>query len=296
MTTASGTQTAAGQSKTQPWKPAIPALTGILSNVQGLQGQSGINPIEASAIQQLTQNAGGIQNLAPQYQQQAANYAGGDPFGILNPAYQQYQQSLAPLTNPANLNPMNTPGFSDALKTLNQDITGQINGQFAAAGRSGSGYNDQTLARGLSQGEGGLLANQYNQNVQNLLGAASGLQGAGLGTNSAMSNNVGSGAALASAVPGLATQGPGTLLNAGQVPFNLLTGNQGLLAGLTVPIAGLGGQSSYSGQTNSSYTPSPFQSAISGLGLFGGGNNSAASGFGGFLGRLPGIGGLFGGA
>ena len=31
--------------------------------------------------------------------------------------------------------------------------------------------NTQTLARGLSQGEGQLIANQYNQNVQNQLGA-----------------------------------------------------------------------------------------------------------------------------
>ena len=42
---------------------------------------------------------------------------------------------------------------------------------FAGAGRDLSGLNTQTLARGLSQGEGQLVANQYNANVANQLGA-----------------------------------------------------------------------------------------------------------------------------
>ncbi len=40
------------------------------------------------------------------------------------------------------------PGFGDAMKTLNSDISNQVNGQFAAAGRDLSGMNTQTLARG----------------------------------------------------------------------------------------------------------------------------------------------------
>jgi hypothetical protein len=110
--------------------------------------------------------------------------AGGaaDRTGVINDAYQQYLKQLSPITYAANLDPRNTPGFSDALNALNSDITQQINGQFAAAGRDMSGMNTQTLARGLSQGEGQLLANQYNQNVQNYMNATGASFGAGANT------------------------------------------------------------------------------------------------------------------
>src|SRR5262245_42943794 len=77
------------------------------------------------------------------------------------------------------LDPRSTPGFADALAATNADITNQVNGMFAGAGRDLSGLNQQALARGLSQGEGQLVANQYNQNVANQLGAMGSLYGAG---------------------------------------------------------------------------------------------------------------------
>src|SRR5262249_17620864 len=52
-------------------------------------------------------------------------------------------------------------------------------GMFAGAGRDLSGLNQQALARGLSQGEGQLIANQYNQNAATQLGAMGSLYGAG---------------------------------------------------------------------------------------------------------------------
>ena len=96
-------------------------------------------------------------------------------------------RQLNPYLQSSFLDPRNTPGFSDALNAVNSDITNQVNGQFAAAGRDMSGMNSQALARGLSQGEGQLVANQYNQNVQNQLGAANSLYGAGNATGGLLS-------------------------------------------------------------------------------------------------------------
>ena len=70
---------------------------------------------------------------------------------------------------------------------MNSDITNQVNSQFAGAGRDMSGMNTQTLARGLAQGEGQLIANQYNQNVGNQLGAMGALYGAGNTTGGLLS-------------------------------------------------------------------------------------------------------------
>lgn len=260
----SGQQTTQQQTQTQPWAPAVPALSSILGNIQGLQGQSGINPTEAAAIQQLQSNTSQIPNFGPTVANTAQSYLTGDPFNTLNPAYNNYGNSIAGITNPNNLNPYNTPGFANALNTLNQDITQQVNGQFAAAGRSGSGYNDQTLARGLAQGEGSLLQNQYNTNVSNLQNAAQNYFNAGLGLNTAQGQNTALGGNLAGTIPGLATQGPQAQLQAGQAPFNLLTGNQGILAGLTVPIAGLGGQSQGTSNTQATQTPSLLSDILAG--------------------------------
>ena len=67
----------------------------------------------------------------------------------------------------------------NAFDKLTGDITNQINGQFAAAGRDLSGLNQQALARGLTQGAGQLIQNQYNQNVADQLDAINSLYGAG---------------------------------------------------------------------------------------------------------------------
>jgi hypothetical protein len=135
-------------STTAPWQPAGNTLVGILSKLDSLPN-------------------------AP------------DRTGLASNAYGQFAQQLNPYLQSSFLDPRQTPGFGAALSALNSDITNQINGQFAAAGRDLSGANSQALARGLSQGEGQLLANQYNQNAANQLGAANALYGAG-GQNAAL--------------------------------------------------------------------------------------------------------------
>jgi hypothetical protein len=69
-----------------------------------------------------------------------------------------------PLLRP-DYNPYNTPGFSDAINTMTSDITNQVNGSFAGAGRDFSGANQMALGRGLTSGLAPTIAAQYNQNV-----------------------------------------------------------------------------------------------------------------------------------
>jgi hypothetical protein len=176
-------------STTTPWGAAAGNLQGILSNAGSINPN--LTGTETGALNSL--NALGAQGnqFAGQIGGVANNLlAGGNAnaqSGLINNAYSQYQQQLNPYLQSSFLDPRNTPGFSDALNAVNSDITNQVNGQFAAAGRDMSGMNTQALARGLSQGEGQLVANQYNQNAQNQLGAMGSLYGAGNTTGGLLS-------------------------------------------------------------------------------------------------------------
>ena len=160
---------------TNPWAPAQPFLAGILAQLQGQLANTSLTPQENAAIGGLAGSSNYISQFLPQTTDLANTLlSGGNAQAqapLINSAYQQYQAQLNPYLQSSFLDPRNTPGFSDALAATNADITNQVNGMFAGAGRDLSGLNTQTLARGLSQGEGQLVANQYNANVANQLGA-----------------------------------------------------------------------------------------------------------------------------
>src|SRR5262245_54060468 len=177
----SGATSASGT--TNPWAPAQPFLSGILAQLQGQLANASLTPQENAALSGLAGSSGYIGQFLPQATDLANTlFAGGNAQAqapIVSGAYQQYRSELNPYLQTSFLDPRNTPGFADALAATNADITNQVNGMFAGAGRDLSGLNQQALARGLSQGEGQLIANQYNQNVANQLGAMGSLYGAG---------------------------------------------------------------------------------------------------------------------
>ena len=156
-------------SVTTPWAPAAGQVQGVLGQLGTVS--TSLTPVEQQALGQLTSLGQQGNQFAPAIGTVANTllYGGGanNQAGLISKANAQYQQELNPYLQSSFLDPMNTPGFGAALSATNSDITNQINSQFAAAGRDLSGMNTQTLARGLSQGEGQLIANQYNQNVQN---------------------------------------------------------------------------------------------------------------------------------
>jgi hypothetical protein len=131
-----------------------------------------------------------------------------------------------------------------------------VNGMFAGAGRDLSGLNQQALARGLSQGEGQLIANQYNQNAANQLGAMGSLYGAGNTTAGLLSNL--NQQDLANRQAGLGVAGTGQSF--ANMPYEqqlaAAARSRGIplqtlqtLVQLGVPIAGLGSSFSNTGAT-----------------------------------------------
>ncbi len=260
----------AQDSTTAPWLPSQPILQGILSGVQSQLPNYQPTQVEQGAIANLSSNAQAIPNFGPQAANLAQSYLGGDPTGLLNPALKQYQTTLNPIAG-ANLDPTKTPGIQNLLETIRGDVSNSVNGMFAGAGRDLSGLNTQTLARGIAQGEAAPLLNQYNQNVQNAMAAAGGLYDASGNTANALVGNQGQGLNIASMLPQLNALGPGAVLAAGQAGRAFPLQNLGMLANLTVPIAGLGNQGisrgTGSSNTQGSYTMSPLQQAIGWSGM-----------------------------
>ena len=247
-------QTQTQNSTTAPWSAAQPALQGILSQVQAGLGKTALTGNETGAIDSMVKNAGQASQFAPQIQDFAKTLFGGggatDQAGSVNANYDRYVAQTNPLASNTNYNPLDTPGFNDALTTKIADITNATNGSFAAAGRDFSGANSQTLGRGIMQGVAPTIAAQYNQNVQNQQGAAGNLYNAGntnagilSGMNQQKLSNMGQGVTAAGAANDVANAGNNAALAAEAARRNIPVQALGLLASIGVPIAGLGSQS-----------------------------------------------------
>lgn len=239
-----------------PWAPTQGALQGIIGGIAGLP--TSVTPGQTSALAALQGGAAGVPNFAPQGTNSIDSlFAGGNANAsapILSGAYDSLRRSLAPLADPNNLNPTNTPGFSTAIKTMGNDITNSINDQFAASGRDLSPGHTTALARGLSQGEGGLIANQYNANVAGLEGAANSTFAGGNAAATGLTNfnqlgNTNQLAALmgAATIPGLSMAPGAAAMSAANAGFGMPFANLGTAESLLTPLAALGGQSNGTG-------------------------------------------------
>lgn len=241
-------------STTNPWEPAQPLLNGILGQLQSGLGNTGLTGNENAAINTLSANAGNASRFAPQIDSFAKSlFAGGganDQAGNVNQNYLNYRNATQPLASNTNYNPYDTPGFKDAINTITSDVTNGVNGQFAAAGRDFSGANSQALGRGILQGVAPVIAQQYNQNVQNQQGAAGNLYNAG-NTNAGLLSgmqqqflqNQGAGVGAAGSAVDAQNAGANASLAAEATRRGIPMQALGLLAQLGIPIAGLGGQS-----------------------------------------------------
>lgn len=273
-------------STTNPWAQAQPALQGILGQVQGNLGNTGLTGAESGALDTMTGNAN---NYANQYGGQIGGYAqnllngGGatDQSGNINQNYQNYATQTNPLASNTNYNPYQTPGFGDAINTMTSDITNGVNGQFAAAGRDFSGANSQALGRGISQGIAPTIAAQYNANVNNQQGAAGNLYGAGntnagllSGLNQQKLANQGQGVQASQDALSAQNTGANATLQAEAARRGIPVQALGLLAQIGIPIGGLGGQST--GTSTGSQTMSGAQQ----FGMISGGLGNIFKGLG----------------
>lgn len=286
-------------STTQPWAAAQPQLQSLLSSLGGVN--NGVTPGQTTAAQNLISGTSGLGNFAPNAANSASTLFGGgganNQAPVLQGAYAGLQNSLGGLAQPGNLNPYNTPGFSDALRTMNSDVSNQVNDRFAAAGRDLSPGNSTALARGLSQGEGGLIQQQYNANAGNLQNAATAIFQGGnttagglTGFNQLGNQNMLAGAGLAGAIPGLAMAPGQAQLGAANTQQGLPLHNLGGYESLLTPLAQLGSQSQGQSTTQTS-TPLWQQLAglgIAGAGMFGGNPAGMLSGGQSLMGMLGG--------
>jgi Chaperone of endosialidase len=254
------------QSTTAPWAAAQPDLSGILGQLNPLIQNSGLNSTESGAINQLAQNAAQGNPYASQISSFAGNMLNGGGATQQAPNLQSglstLQSQLTPYANGSMIG--NNPALQAQLAQIASDTTNQVNGQFAAAGRDMSGMNQQTLARGIAQGEAPVIAGQYNQDVANQLSAANSLYGAQNSTSGLLSGLNQQGLAnqqqgVASSQDAINAQNytPQQQLALAQLTQSIPAQNLALLAQIGVPIAGLGSQTT--GQSQGTQTESGAQ-------------------------------------
>ena len=274
-----GSNAANTASVTAPWSPAQSTLQTQLGNAAGLSAygapSSTVNNLGQQAYNAATSLSpvnGGTDNPGASAASLGQNFMTGDPQGTLASGLQNYQSTVSPIAN-MSANPMNHPATQQLMQAIQEQTQQSINGQFAGAGRSMSGYNTKDLAMGLSEGEAPTLFNQYNQNLANIQAASQGLLGAGQTTSSAEAANKNTGLQMQAGAPAM------SLLPAqsAQTALNAPTVNQAQLASLgenlTLPIAGLGGTSQGTGTGTATASPltqmAQTGSAATGLGTAG---------------------------
>lgn len=266
-------------STTAPWDKAQPAIQGILDQLNPLVQNSGLTPGMNDAFSQLQANAQHGNPFTGQINDFAQNLLNGgganDQAGNISAGLDTYRQQLTPFASGSMVG--NNPALQAQLDTIMSDVGNSINGQFAAAGRDLSGANQQAYGRGVAQGIAPVLANQYNQDVQNQINAAGQLYGAGntsagllAGLNQQGLTNQLQGVATSQDALAAQNYAPTQQLNIEQLKQSIPAQNLGLLAQIGIPIAGLGQQST--GQATGTQKMSgaqQFATIGSGLGGFG---------------------------
>jgi len=237
---------------TSPWAPAQPVLNSILDKVQTGVLNTGLNPAENGALNQLSSNASAGNPFTGQITNLANNLLNGggatDQAGNISGALDQYKSQLTPFANGSMVG--QNQGLLDQLRQIQTDVSNSVNSQFAAAGRDFSGSNQQALARGVAAGQAPVIAAQYNQDVQNQLGAAGSLYNASNTTAGALSGlnqqklaNQAQGVTTSQSALDAQNYAPMQQLAIESQRRGIPLQNLGLLAQIGIPIAGLGGQS-----------------------------------------------------
>ena len=297
----SPSQTTQANTTTNPWAPTIPALQGILGQIQGQAGNTAVTPTETNAFNTLSSNAAAGDPYASQIGQVASNLLSGGPnlTGQAQSAYDQYSKQVMPWANGSMGDPATNPALAQMLSTIKADTTNSINSQFAAAGRDMSGLNQQAIARGLAQGEAPTLLNAQTQGLntaQSLYNAGNSTTGILSGLNQQSLANQQAGIGASNDALGAQNYGPNMQLQIQAAQRNLPLSNIANLSSLLLPIAGLGGQSN-SQSTTQTQIPA-LQQIMGGVagagGLLGGLGKSGMFSSGGWLGPSTGAAGAAG--
>jgi hypothetical protein len=270
-----------------------PTVQSILGQLNPLIGQSGVTAPQQTAINQLTANGQAGNPYAPAIGANASNLlAGGGATsqnGALTSNLDTLKGTLGQYADP-NYSTVNSPDVARAMQAAHAAVGNSVNGQFAAAGRSGSGMNTQTLAQGFENADAPLILNQANQDTATRLNAANTLYGAGNTTSGAITGNNQTDLANRQAGSTAATGalnandwGAQHTIAAQELGKSIPATDLGMLSQIGIPIAGMNTTTNQNRTTNQSTSPSLLQD-ITGIGsMFAGGANgsaSAASGLG----------------
>lgn len=261
----SSTTNSQSQGDKDPWDYSVPYLQDFLKEV-GSVGGTGITPDQKTAFEYLKNNAmeGNPWDIE---QAKLANdlYATPDRAGGVASAYSTLQTNLGDIAAGKYLDPMENPQIRAMLTQVGDDISNRINAQFAGAGRDLSGANQTAVAKGVTQGQLGLLLDQYNRERGAQADAAANLFTAGSGTASQQAALDaqrmalrGQGAAAGAAALDMQNQGANQILELDQQIKTLPYEDLATLGSLLFPVAGLGGQESQKGTSTTKGKSSGF--------------------------------------
>jgi hypothetical protein len=287
----SNTQTSQ-QSTTAPGPMTSGTVQSIINQLNPLITQSGITPTQTSAINQLTQNAEAGNPYASGVGATASSLLNGGGATSQNPTLESnltnYDNSIGSIAGAApGSSTVNSPDVQRALQAANVGITNQVDGEFAAAGRSGSGANQGTLAYNEANADAPIILNQANTDAANQVATANNLYNAGNTTSGAVTGNnqtaLGNEEAGITAAPQALTAanyGPTAAIEAQELGQEIPAQNLGMLANIGIPLAQLNTTTTGTGTSNTTNTPS-FLQDITGLGGLIGSTGTGATSVGG---------------
>lgn len=252
-TPATTTQNNSGTSTSNPWSEATPLLQGLISKIGGIN--TDVSAGQQGALDTIRSSLGGVPSFGPQGG--AAISGMFDNAGMLNKSYDTLNKNLGGMASGAGLNPYDTPGFGDALKTMTNDITNNVKGVYAASGRNPSGAAGfgQTLSRGLTQGLAPVLQSQFNTNTGNMMNANNTLYNAGLSTVGGLGSNTMQALQGAGMLPSVAAA-PGTaMLNAENSAKGLPFSNMQSILQAAGLLGGMGGTTTTNSNSVGTQTP-----------------------------------------
>lgn len=276
------TQEQQQQTKTEPWGPAKPLLTGLLGKLEGVSPD--LTGTERGAFDALSASAQAGNPYASSISGLATDLLGGGPnrTGMVNDAYSTLQGNLNPTASGTYADPSTNAWFQNYLSTVGNDVTNRLGSMYAAAGRdpSGAGNFGQNVGRGVAEGTAPTALALYNSERDRQLGASRSLYDAGVGSAGVLAgldqqsfDNRFKGAGVSELALNAQNYTPQQLLEIEAqkrgIPLSIL----GALTGMGTKIAGLGGQSEGTATTTSDMSDiDAFYKVAMGLGgLFGGG-------------------------
>lgn len=179
-------------SQATPYGAAQGSIDQILAKLNGQIPNADLNATESGALDTLKANATAGNPFTGKITDLATGLLNGggakDQAGAVSSNLGMLNDRLA-TTAAANYSSLDDPRLKAALDQVRSDVSGQVNGQFAAAGRDMSGMNTQTLARGVTQAQAPLILDQFNKDRALQQGAATQLFDAS-NTSTGLLNNM----------------------------------------------------------------------------------------------------------